>query len=232
YTMMPSREDPQVLVFGIDPEENFADKSHAGDVYKITKGEPIRFGETYASTELHDDQWGSWLGAYAPVKDSQGQTVAIVGAYMSAARVSFKLRPLVYSLLLSLGLGALLSAIVAFVHSKRVSQPLLALRQAVDAIGKGNLETRLELARKDEFGAVAHAINEMAEGLRERETVKTAFARYVSGQVLDTVLSSGQMPTVTGSRRRVTVIFSAIRGFTDISERLRPQPAAHLLTAH
>ena len=75
----------------------------------------------------------------------------------------------------------------------------------------------------DEFGAVGRAVNTMVEGLREREMVKTAFARYVSGQVLDTVLSSGQMPAVAGTRRRVTLLFSDIRGFTGIAEKLRPE---------
>ena len=232
YTLMPAPENPNVLVFGVDAEESFADKSHVGEVYRRINGTPVRYGEVYAETDLHEDAWGTWLSAYAPVKDSAGRTVCVVGVDYSLQRVTLKMRPLFIGLLLSLCVGALLGVIVAGASATQVSRPLLALRQAVESIGAGKLDTRVEIKREDEFGAVGRAVNAMAEGLQERETVKTAFARYVSGQVLETVLSSGQMPTVTGSRRRVTVLFSDIRGFTGISERLRPEEVVELLNEY
>src|SRR5947209_3445506 len=232
YTLMPARENPNVLVFGVDAEESFADKSHVGEVYRRINGTPVRYGEVYAETDLHEDAWGTWLSAYAPVKDSAGRTVCVVGVDYSLQRVTLKMRPLFIGLLLSLCVGALLGVIVAGASATQVSRPLLALRQAVESIGTGKLDTRVGIKREDEFGAVGRAVNAMAEGLQERETVKTAFARYVSGQVLETVLSSGQMPTVTGTRRRVTVLFSDIRGFTGISERLRPEEVVELLNEY
>jgi adenylate cyclase len=62
----------------------------------------------------------------------------------------------------------------------------------------------------------------MAAGLREREAVKAAFARYVSREVMDQVLALGGAPTVKGDRRRVTVLFSDIRSFTTLAERMPP----------
>ena len=232
YTLMPARENPNVLVYGVDAEESFADKSHVGEVYRRITGTQVKYGELYAETDLHEDAWGTWLSAYAPVKDSTGQTVCVVGVDYSAQRVTLKMRPLFIGLMLSLAVGALLGMLVASANATHVSRPLVALRCAVEAIGKGELETRVEVKRDDEFGAVGRAVNAMAEGLREREVVKTAFARYVSGQVLDTVLSSGQMPAVAGSRRRVTLLFSDIRGFTSISEKLRPEAVVELLNEY
>src|SRR5205085_2893163 len=232
YTPMPARENPNVLVYGVDAEESFADKSHVGEVYRRITGTQVKYGELYAETDLHEDAWGTWLSAYAPVKDSTGQTVCVVGVDYSAQRVTLKMRPLFIGLMLSLAVGALLGMLVASANATHVSRPLVALRCAVEAIGKGELETRVEVKRDDEFGAVGRAVNAMAEGLREREVVKTAFARYVSGQVLDTVLSSGQMPAVAGSGRRLTLLFSDIRGFTSISEKLRPEAVVELLNEY
>jgi adenylate cyclase len=232
YTLMPSRENPNVLVYGVDAEENFADKSHIGDVYRRITGAQVRYGELYAEDALHTDPWGTWLSAYAPVKDSTGQVVCVVGVDYSAQRVTLKMRPLFIGLLLSLVVGALLGMLVAGVQASHVSRPLMALKRAVEAIGKGDLETQVAVVGNDEFGAVGRAVNTMVEGLREREMVKTAFARYVSGQVLDTVLSSGQMPAVAGTRRRVTLLFSDIRGFTGIAENLRPESVVELLNEY
>ncbi|NDC37885.1 MAG: adenylate/guanylate cyclase domain-containing protein [Proteobacteria bacterium] len=69
-------------------------------------------------------------------------------------------------------------------------------------------------------------------GLRERETVKSAFARYVSHQVMDAVLSSGSAPTLAGERRKVTVLFSDIRGFTTAAEKLAPEVVVELLNQY
>jgi adenylate cyclase len=232
YTLMPAREDASVVVFGVDAEETFAEKSHVGDVYRRINSAPVKYGVLYAEQQMQEDAWGTWLSAYAPVKDRAGQTVAVVGVDMAASRVAFKLRPLLYALLLSLAVGLLLGACVAVVHSGRVSRPLSDLRAAAERIGQGELTARVNSTRRDEFGEVARALDTMAEGLQERETVKAAFARYVSGQVLETVLRSGQMPAVAGARRRVTVLFSDIRGFTGLSERLRPEQVVELLNEY
>jgi adenylate cyclase len=85
---------------------------------------------------------------------------------------------------------------------------------------------------KDEFGQVAKAIDEMTAGLRERQAVKSAFARYVSNQVLDSILQSGRPPMVHGDRRKITVLFSDIRSFTTLAEKLTPEDVVHLLNEY
>jgi adenylate cyclase len=73
----------------------------------------------------------------------------------------------------------------------------------------------------------------MAIGLGERERVKTAFARYVSQQVLDSVLKSGSAGAVlTGDRRRISVLFADIRGFSTLSEDLPPEKVVQVLNEY
>ncbi|MCP9493257.1 MAG: HAMP domain-containing protein [Pyrinomonadaceae bacterium MAG19_C2-C3] len=232
YTVMPSKDDPAMLVFGVDPEESLADKSHLGDVYRVQKTHPITFGERRVDEDFYTDQWGTWLSAYEPIKDSSGKTVAMVVVDFSSSRVALKLRPLHLALALSVVICFCLALLIAVVHSAHVSRPLLALRDVVARIGKGDYAARIGVIRKDEFGEVAKAVNKMAEGLQERETIKSAFARYVSSHVLEEVLSSGQMPVVHGVSRRVTVLFSDIRGFTGTSEMMRPEQVVAMLNEY
>ena len=72
----------------------------------------------------------------------------------------------------------------------------------------------------------------MAAGLKERETVKSAFARYVSRQVMDKILDFGVSPEVHGDRHKITVLFSNIRGFTTLSEQMRPEGVVALLNEY
>lgn len=66
-------------------------------------------------------------------------------------------------------------------------------------------------------------------GERERERVRKLFSRYVSGAVVGQLLASGEMPVLGGQAMDVTVLFSDIRNFTTISERLRPEEVVEML---
>jgi signal transduction histidine kinase len=67
--------------------------------------------------------------------------------------------------------AVLLAAGVGWLISRRISGPVLALTTATTRMAAGDLSTRADLARQDEFGALANAFNEMAA--RVEETVVT-----------------------------------------------------------
>ena len=79
---------------------------------------------------------------------------------------------------------------------------------------------------------LGNAINSMTKGLRERERLKLNFARYVSQHVMDTILKSEHVAKLEGERRKITVLFSDIRQFTQLSERLRPEDVVSLLNEY
>jgi adenylate cyclase len=62
--------------------------------------------------------------------------------------------------------------------------------------------------------------------------VKATFAHYVSQQVMDSILKSGAEIQLSGDRRRITVLFCDIRGFTTMSEKLTPEKVVKLLNEY
>jgi adenylate cyclase len=85
----------------------------------------------------------------------------------------------------------------------------------------------VELDRVDEMGRLAHQINEMTRGLRQR----LALAKFVSDETFRSVEDLTMIGRV-GTRRRVTVLFSDIRGFTAFSETREPEQVVEMLNAY
>ncbi len=62
--------------------------------------------------------------------------------------------------------------------------------------------------------------------------LRDAFSKYVSKELLDEILSKNQQLTLGGEKRILTVMFSDIRDFTSISEKLSPEELVHLLNEY
>ena len=101
---------------------------------------------------------------------------------------------------------------LSFIVADSVAAPLREVQTAMARVEQGDLESRTRVVSNDEIGAVAEGFNRMLEGLRERETIKETFGRYVTREVRDEILA-GRV-TFEGEQREVTVLFADLRDFT------------------
>jgi class 3 adenylate cyclase len=67
---------------------------------------------------------------------------------------------------------------------------------------------------------------------RERARLRQMFGRYVSDQVVEALLQSGNRPELGGQSQTLTVLFSDIRNFTTISERLNAKEVVEMLNTY
>ena len=67
---------------------------------------------------------------------------------------------------------------------------------------------------------------------RERSRIRQIFGRYVSDEVVTKLLAEGRKPDLGGEALNVTVLFSDIRGFTTISEKLSAHEVVEMLNAY
>ncbi|MBI4741906.1 MAG: adenylate/guanylate cyclase domain-containing protein [Betaproteobacteria bacterium] len=67
---------------------------------------------------------------------------------------------------------------------------------------------------------------------RERARVRQMFGRYVSAQVVEALLQPGNRPELGGKAQEITVLFTDIRSFTTISERLSAKEVVEMLNAY
>lgn len=67
---------------------------------------------------------------------------------------------------------------------------------------------------------------------RERAKIGTLFGRYVSDQVVAALLASPELPELGGKATRVTVLFTDIRNFTTLSEKLSAKEVVEMLNTY
>ncbi|MEX1130005.1 MAG: adenylate/guanylate cyclase domain-containing protein [Vicinamibacterales bacterium] len=232
YIIAQDAKNPHAAHFVVDAEEEGENKSHFGESYKSTGVSSLDFDAGQVPREFVKDQWGTWLTALAPIRDRTGKSVGLVGADINADDVRGQLRWLLLSGLASMTLSVGLAVGVAVVASRRLTRPLTVIGDAVRAVGQGELNTHVEWQSNDEFSQLATAINEMVVGLRQRENLKHTLVRYVSREVADEILASGKMAELKSERRKITVLFADVRGFTSLSESLGPEEVVSLLNEY
>ena len=79
-------------------------------------------------------------------------------------------------------------------------------------IRHGRFDKKVRVTSNDEIGYTGDVINEMTEGLKERDFVKETFGKYVTEEIRDEILS-GKM-SLDGELKEVTVLFADLRNFT------------------
>lgn len=125
-----------------------------------------------------------------------------------------------------------LGIIVACLLSKRLSRPIEQLVAGSQEISRGNYNFRFHEDRKDELGELMSALNNMTEGLHQKEKVEKTFSRFVSHNVAGSLMEDPDKVQLGGSRVEATVLFADISGFTKLSESLEPSVIHNLLNEY
>jgi adenylate cyclase len=123
-----------------------------------------------------------------------------------------------------------ISLLLAFYFADSIQIPLNKIEKATDKIKEEKFDTRVYIYSSDELGKLGDAVNEMAEGLAERERIKDTFGRIVDPRVRDYLLSNEQ--SLGGKVVDATILFSDLRDFTKLSEKRKPEDVLYLLNRY
>lgn len=126
----------------------------------------------------------------------------------------------------------LLGVLASIALGKRLTRPIHQLINAGKAISDGDYQVRFDDQRKDELGVLMQSLNDMSEGLLRKEQVEQTFSRYVSPKVARAVMENMNQVQLGGEHVDASVLFADIVGFTELSERLRPEEVNALLNEY
>jgi adenylate cyclase len=123
--------------------------------------------------------------------------------------------------------GVLVLAIVlSLLTSAQVARPLEELARDAEAIG------RLELNPRPVGHSHVREVERLACATEDMKTSLRSFRKYVPADLVRKLMQSGQEAKLGGEERRLTIYFSDIADFTNISESLTPNKLVEHLSEY
>ncbi len=154
YTLRPTG-DPNWMVFvasGRATEdlndngeiEEDEEKANLGEEYDVSELPDMRAGLVKPSVdrEITYDKWGSWLSGYAPIVDSNGNSVGLVGIDYQASIISNQRAEVRNNLLILDSVLIPIMFIMAYFLSNRLTRPFEILSNGLEQIAKKNFKYR------------------------------------------------------------------------------------------
>lgn len=166
----------RALVFLLEVDES-EEAAVFNELYDTQNAPDILEGFVQPSVdrEFTTDKWGMTLSGYAPIRNSQGEAVAIIGIDFDATVIQAgieqrKTQILLYSLA-SMGVMLLISLILA----KSIVVRLNRVKRAVDVILEDDLHSQTFRTENDEINLLAARVNNLIRKVTvEQEQVLVA----------------------------------------------------------
>ena len=151
-------------------------------------------------------------------------------ALLEAANPEAILDNLILIQLFILIIGLAAGVIVAVLVARAIVEPLQSLQWVMKRVEKNEFDTWAKVTTNDELGFLSEQFNQMTAGLRQGERLRQLFGLYVSPEVARAAVETGA--GLGGELVHCTVMFSDIRDFTPLTEKMPPGKLVDLINRY
>ncbi|MGE5629035.1 MAG: methyl-accepting chemotaxis protein [Solirubrobacterales bacterium] len=139
------------------------------DSYELSDNMKNAFeGETVVSDKPYTDEYGTYISAYTPIKNSSGKIVAIAGVDMDVSTFE-NIRAELFKTTIYTVLGlCILVVLLTYSFSKKMGIRITKIQTALKKLGEGDLSEPIELdsKSKDEIDDIAISVNMVESSLK------------------------------------------------------------------
>lgn len=228
-SMMEFRSDKNIRFFYtltlgdnkayIAVDSAMVETSPFGEEYKLEREmvEAFKGNITYTGVPVSDKN-GTFISAYAPIKNSAGRIIAIAGVDKDVGNFVYINKFLLMMDMIVAVIVLLLSVLLSFLFSRRITKNVRQVTNALNKMSSGDLTVPVNVRSKDEIQEIADYINKVR--------INTAGTLKISKQVSETVakqienLSAVSEEMSAGSEEVAATIQEVARGTNLQSEEM------------
>jgi methyl-accepting chemotaxis protein len=158
------RIDGEEVTFVADDAES--DGAAIGDAYAEPEARLFdAVNGISVSDNIYSDEFGTYLSAYAPVKTTAGATL-IIGADMDASTVQQREDFIGNTIYIIIGVSIAIAAVIVGIFAATLIKDIKKLNKTAEDISQGNMNTSVDVRRKDEIGDLAESFSRMVASLK------------------------------------------------------------------
>jgi adenylate cyclase len=120
--------------------------------------------------------------------------------------------------------------IFVYLYARSFSGRIGLLMESILRVKGGDFTIDLESQPRDELGALAGSLAEMAGALGERERIAETFGKPVGREIAERAIKNEL--ALGGERRIATLLYTEARGFVDLADDLEPKEAVEYLNEY
>lgn len=173
------------------------------------------------------------LAAKAPVPGNQ----SVVSIVIPVEELFAASRGLQAGTMIIIAVALILVIGLLMLVARDIDRSTGILVSALKEVEHGNFDHAVRLYTTDEFSVIGGGINQMMQGLRERNLIRDTFGKYVAPAVMEKVLDTARQAgagnlQLASERKVVTVLFSDVRNFTRRTEEADPEAIVEQMNAY
>lgn len=134
------------------------------------------------------------------------------------------------------GIIALVTLLSGVWFAATISRPLVRLSRGVHQVGEGDFAVTVPETGFKETKTLAQSFNrlgaQLTDYIAKRDFIRDTFSRYVTKEVVKTLLESKDALKMGGEIREVSILMSDLRGFTALTATMTPEQVIDLLNRY
>lgn len=150
-----------LIDLSVDPSEFLEDYELSSDMIKAFNGQVV------VSEESYTDEYGTFISAYAPIKNSEGKIVAITVVDIDSKMFESIRSTLLKASILTILFTCILAFVLIFIYSRKLGKNVVKLQSALDLMSKGDFTETVNIKTHDEIGDIALSIIKVQDSLKE-----------------------------------------------------------------
>lgn len=238
YIMVDSGEVFAFVIDGLD----FSESTYPGLTYDASEipwfRGYLKSGPGYYSDPRHyqygvlpkfsTDKWGAWFSTWYAKKN--GGNFNSFAMDFSADKVKALMWRVGGVILVIALLEVLVLTLLTHRLTRMISEPIVMLEAATEAVIAADYDHRLPTVGSREFAKAFGVFNQMLKGLKERFNLMQTLERLLSKELAEQVAKHGLV--LGGQKVEITNLFTDFAGFSTITRNMTPEQSVSMLNEY